>query len=76
MTGGAQGIGAAIASKVLAEGGLVTAVDRKGGLDQSAASLDDLSGLCLQMSGVTDATAVGLAHTAAVNAFGLTRLCS
>jgi NAD(P)-dependent dehydrogenase (short-subunit alcohol dehydrogenase family) len=39
VTGGAQGIGAAIARKAPAEGGFVTAVDRSGAaLDQFAAS--------------------------------------
>jgi len=71
VTGGAQGIGAAIVRKVLVEGGQVTAVDRNGdALLQFAASLGHRSGLCLQVADVTDASAVGTAYAAAVRAFG------
>ena len=71
VTGGAQGIGAAIVRKALAEGGKVTAIDRnREALDRFAASLGHPSALCLQLADVTDATAIDTAHAAAVNAFG------
>ncbi len=62
VTGGAQGIGAAIVRKALAEGGQVTAVDRNGAaLDQFAELLGHPSNLCLLVADVTNATAVGTA---------------
>jgi 3-oxoacyl-[acyl-carrier protein] reductase len=71
VTGGARGIGYAIAERFLVSGAKVALFDRdKGALDQAAAALKSKGMVATQVADVTDEASMQRAFDAAVKAFG------
>ena len=71
VTGGARGIGYAIAERFLESGAKVTLLDRdKAALDEAAAALKKKGAVATQVADVTDEASMQRALDAAVKAFG------
>lgn len=67
ITGGASGLGYAVAERIIAEGGTVSLWDMNGGLEESRASLGGVHGVSLD---VADEAAVVRAATESADALG------